>query len=56
MSTNGYVTVLPHTVADCRKGCDVKTVQVNRGYGDLVRVHCGTYRHECPPDSGKRRS
>ncbi|GLZ36345.1 hypothetical protein Lesp02_85320 [Lentzea sp. NBRC 105346] len=53
--TTTFVRALPHTASSCRKGCGLKTVQVDLGYGRPVRVHCGTYRYECPTASSARR-
>lgn len=44
-----FVRVLTHTVQDCRRGCDLKTVLIDPGFGDPVRVHAGTYEYRCPP-------
>lgn len=43
-----FVKALPHTVQACADGCDLKTVLVDPGFGDPVRVHAGTYEYRCP--------
>ncbi|MGZ3147282.1 hypothetical protein ACVDFE_35880 [Lentzea chajnantorensis] len=53
--TAAFVKVLTHTVKNCPNGCDLKTVLVDPGYGDPVRVHAGTYEYACPRTPGRRR-
>ncbi len=50
-----FVRTLPHTVKDCPSGCDLKTVLVDPGFGEPVRVHAGTYQYQCPTEPGRRR-
>ncbi|MDX8146410.1 hypothetical protein SK854_30150 [Lentzea sp. BCCO 10_0061] len=51
-----FVKALPHTVRDCPSGCDLKTVQVDPGFGDPVWVHAGTYEYRCPRTAHNERS
>lgn len=49
-----FVRVLTQTVQDCPSGCDLKTVQVDIGFGEPVWVHAGTYEYRCPQEPARR--
>ena len=54
MTTFGFNRVLDHTAKSCTFGCGMCTVLVDYGNGSLTRVHCGTYRAQCPQEPKAR--
>jgi hypothetical protein len=42
------------TCCNCRYGCGVVTVLADFGDGRPVRVHCGTYRSQCPGQAPRK--
>jgi hypothetical protein len=39
------------TAWNCRQGCGLMTVLAEDGSGRSMRVHCGTWRTECPHET-----